>query len=252
MNASFWALFVFVTQMAGWFVGRIVRSRLPPEHLTSSTRDAVVLAAGTVATLAALVLGLMISSAKASFDADRASVVEIATNILLIDRALAHYGDNAKAARETLRGLLQRAIDSVSASELQSKASDSGSPLPVTDQLQTSLLALVPANDGQRWVQTRALTLSAALERARVLYAERSDGSIPVAFLIVLTAWLAMLYLAFAIFAPINATVTATAWGGALALSAAIFLIIELDTPFHGMISLSAEPLVKTLELLGR
>jgi len=99
MNASLWALFVFVTQMAGWFAGRIIRSRLPPEHLTSSTRDAVVLAAGTVATLAALVLGLMISSAKASFDADRASVVEIATNILLIDRALAHYGDDAKVAR---------------------------------------------------------------------------------------------------------------------------------------------------------
>src|SRR5688500_3858988 len=200
MNASFWALFVFVTQMAGWFAGRIVRSRLPPEHLTSSTRDAVVLAAGTVATLAALVLGLMISSAKTSFDTDRTSVVEIATNILLMDRALAHYGDNAKVPRETLRTLLQRAVDTVSASELQSKGADSGSPLPLTDRLQTSLLALVPANDGQRWVQTHALTLSAELERARVLFGERSDGSIPVAFLIVLTAWLAMLYLAFAIF----------------------------------------------------
>src|SRR5688572_28588095 len=190
MNASFWALFVFVTQMAGWFAGRIVRKRLPPEHLTSSTRDAVVLAAGTVATLAALVLGLMISSAKASFDSDRASVVEIATDILLIDRALAHYGANAQAARETLRSLLQRAVDSVSASELQIKPADFESSLPPTDRLQTILLALVPANDGQRWVQTRALILSVELERARVLYAERSAGSIPVAFLIVLTAWL--------------------------------------------------------------
>ena len=87
------------------------RRRLPPEHLSSVTRDSVVLLAGMVATLSALVLGLMISSAKTSFDSDRASVVEIAADILVIDRALAHYGDQAKPARDALRGFLQRAIE---------------------------------------------------------------------------------------------------------------------------------------------
>lgn len=254
MNAALCALLVFVTQMAGWAGGRVVRRRLPPAHLNAETRDSVMLAAGTVATLSALVLGLMITSAKTSFDTDRESVVEIATNMLLIDRALAHYGSDAKPAREALRGLMQRAVDTVtSPAESPGKgASELGSPLPQLDRLQTTLLALSPTTDGQRWVQARALSLTGDLKRARILFAERSDGSIPVAFLVVLTAWLAMLYVAFAIFAPANATATATALGGSLALSAAIFLILELDTPFHGLIRLSSEQLVKTLELLGR
>ena len=253
MNALLSALLVFIAQMIGWVVGRLIRARLPADHLTASTRDAVVLAAGTVATLSALVLGLMVTSAKTSFDADRTSTIDISTNILLIDRALAHYGDDAKAARDLLRGFMQSAVNELAYSVAPTEpVSAVGTPLPQMGRLQAALLALKPTDDGQRWLQARALALSGDLERARVLFAERSDGSIPVAFLAVLTAWLAMLYLAFALFAPNNATVTATAVGGSLALSAAIFLILELDTPFHGMIRLSGEPLVKTLELLGR
>lgn len=256
MNALLCALLVFIAQMIGWMGGRWVRRRLPPEHLSSNTRDAVVLAAGTVATLAALVLGLMITSAKTSFDADRASVIDISSNVLLIDRALAHYGDGAKQARELLHGFLQRTVDELGfpskPSLPASEPAASMTPMPQMARFQTAVLTLSPTNDGQRWLQARALTLTGDLERARVLFAERSEGSIPVAFLTVLTAWLAMLYMAFALFAPPNATVTATALGGSAALSAAIFLILELDTPFHGLVRVSGEPLVRTLELLGR
>ena len=119
-------------------------------------------------------------------------------------------------------------------------------------QLQASLLALAPTTEAQRWLRARALTVSGELERARVLFAERGTGSISPAFLFVLTAWLAMLYVALALFAPNNATATLTAFGSALAFAAGIFLILELDTSFSGVIRLSHDPLVKTLELLGR
>ena len=253
MSAWAFALIVFAAQLIGWAVGRLVRRRLPPEHLDTRTRDSVMLLVGMVATLSALVLGLMISTAKTSFDADKASVIEIAADILLIDHALAQYGDESKAARELLRGFTKGAVDGVFSPDEAGQALDvTAAPLPQMGRLQQSLLALSPATDAQRWLQARALTLSSELKRARVLFAERASGSIPPAFLFVLTAWLAMLYIALAIFAPSNLTSTLTAVGGALAFSAAIFLILELDTPFHGLISLSSEPLVKTLELLGR
>ena len=253
MSAWVFALLVFMAQLGGWACGRFVRSRLPAEHLSSGTRDSVVLLAGMVATLAALVLGLMISSAKASFDSDRASVVEIASDILVIDRALAHYGDQAKPARDALRGFLERAIESMTlyAERIDAEAVPQA-PMPHLAQVQASVLALAPTTEAQRWMSARALTLSGELERARVLFAERGAGSIPAAFLLVLTAWLAMLYVALALFAPSNATATLTAFGSALAFAAAIFLILELDTSFHGVIRLSHEPLVKTLGLLGR
>ncbi len=100
LAAWVFALIVFGVQMSGWLLGRVLRVRLPQEHLTSSTRDAVMLAVGVVATLTALVLSLMISSAKTSYDADRLSVVEVAASILMIDRALAHYGAESKPARD--------------------------------------------------------------------------------------------------------------------------------------------------------
>lgn len=254
MSAWVFALLVFAAQLTGWAFGRFVRRRLPAEHLNSGTRDSVMLLVGMVATLSALVLGLMISTAKTSFDTDRASVVEIAADILLIDRALAHYGDEAKPARDALRGFMESAIEGMTLHAKQRIDTEAGpqAPLPQMGRLQTSMLALVPKTEAQRWLSARALTLSGELERARVLFAEQGDGSIAAAFLLVLTAWLAMLYVALALFAPSNTTATLTAFGGALAFAAAIFLILELDTPFHGLISLSSEPLVKTLELLGR
>ena len=247
------ALLVFTAQLAGWACGRFVRRRLPAEHLSSVTRDSVVLLAGMVATLSALVLGLLISSARTSFESDRASVVEIAADILVIDRALAQYGDQAKPARDALRGFLERAIEGMTLYEHRIDAEAvTQAPMPHMAQLQTSLLALAPTTEAQRWLSARALTLSGELERARVLFAERGTGSISPAFLLVLTAWLAMLYVALALFAPNNATATLTAFGSALAFAAGIFLILELDTSFSGVIRLSREPLVKTLELLGR
>lgn len=252
MPAWAFALLVFGVQMAGWLGGRLIRNRLPSEHLAPGTRDAVILAVGMVATLAALVLGLMISTAKTSYDADRASVVEIGAHILMIDRALAHYGDESKPARAVLREITQRAIEEVSTEPPSQPQVAPGPPLSLLGKLQTLMLELSASNDSQRWSKSRALALSSDLERSRVLLAERSDGSIPLAFMFVLVAWLAMLYTAWAIFAPLNSTASISALGGALAFAAAIFLIVEMDRPFHGLIRVSNESLVGTLQLLGR
>lgn len=256
MSEWVFALVVFAAQLIGWACGRLVRRRLPAAHLDSSTRDSVMVLVGMVATLSALVLGLMINTAKTSFDSDKAAVIEIAADILLIDRALVQYGEEAKVARTVLRGFMERAVDAVISPDGPQKLVDTNDGLLPPErqmgQLQKSLFALSPATDAQRWLQMRALTSSAELERARVLFAERRSGSIAPAFLFVLTAWLAMLHVALAIFAPANSTSTLTAYMGALAFAAAIFLILELDRPFHGLISLSSEPLVRTLELLGR
>src|SRR4030095_4674471 len=151
MSAWAFALVVFGAQLVGWALGRLVRRRLPPEHLDARTRDSVMLLVGMVATLSALVLGLMISTAKQSFDDDKAAVVEIAADVLLIDHALAAYGDGSKAARDLLRGFMQRAIDGVvSPDKTRESSNAAGTPLPPLPELgglQKSLLALSPATE---------------------------------------------------------------------------------------------------------
>lgn len=252
LEAWVFALIVFGVQMSGWIIGRVLRPRLPQEHLASSTRDAVILAVGVVATLSALVLSLMISSAKTSYDADRLSVVEIAASMLMMDRALAQYGDASKSARDALRELAGLAAAEIGEEPPSGTHVTPGPPLPHLTKVQSMILALSPANDSQSWAKARALTLTGDLERSRVLMAERSDGSIPLLFLIVLMIWLALLYVAWAIFAPANWTVAMSALGGALAFAMAIFLILELDRPFHGFVRVSNESLVATMQLLGR
>jgi len=68
----------------------------------------------------------------------------------------------------------------------------------------------------------------------------------------VLTFWLAMIFMSFAIFAPANTTVIATLLICALSISGAMFLILELDTPFAGLIRISSAPLRDALALLGQ
>ncbi len=147
-SAWMFAPIVIAAQMSGWTCGRFIRKRLPAEHLASTTRDAVVLAVGMVATLSALVLGLMISTAKTSFDADRASVVDIAANILMMDRALAQFGEETKPAREVLRELTRLAIEEVGAEAPSQPQVAPGPPLPHLTKLQTLILAFSPADNG--------------------------------------------------------------------------------------------------------
>src|SRR5262245_56436164 len=71
MNTTLTALIVFGCLIAAVVVGRAIRSLLPNEHVTSDSRDAIKLAMGLVATMSALVLGLLVSSAKGAYDTKR-------------------------------------------------------------------------------------------------------------------------------------------------------------------------------------
>ena len=84
---------------------------LPEHHLSAESKDVVKLAMGLIATMSALVLGLLIASAKSSFDAQSSELKQDATSIILLDRAMAHYGPEAKDARDLLRRSVVSAID---------------------------------------------------------------------------------------------------------------------------------------------
>src|SRR5262249_14415431 len=95
---------VFGAVFAGALLGMILNARLPKHHLSPDTRDVVKLGMGLIATIAALVLGLLTASAKSSYDAQRNGLAQLAANVSLLDRILAHYGPEANKAREQLRG----------------------------------------------------------------------------------------------------------------------------------------------------
>jgi hypothetical protein len=111
---------------------------------------------------------------------------------------------------------------------------------------------LSPRTDAQRWLQSRALSLSGDIAQTRCLLIAQADSSIPPVLLAVLIFWIAIIFLSFGLFAPRNATVLAALLVCALSVSGSIFLLLELNGPFNGAIRISSSPMREALAHLGR
>ncbi len=243
--------FVFACVFGGSLLGMSLRAVLPEHHLSAETRDTIKLGTGLIATMAALVLGLLIASAKSSFDAEKSGFTQMAANVVVLDRVLARYGPETKGARDMLRGALIRAIDQI-------WPSDSSHPPQLdpsaarAEGVYYKIQALSPRNEAQRSLQAQALSIALSLGQSSWLTFEQEGRSIPMPFLVVLVFWITIIFVGFGLFAPRNATAIAILLVCALSVSSSIFLILELDTPFGGLIQISSDPMRNALAHLGQ
>jgi hypothetical protein len=247
------AAIVFACIFAGALFGMTVRSVLPAPHLSNESKDVVRLGTGLVATMAALVLGLLVASAKGAYDAQRNGLDEMTANLTLLDTVLHQYGPPAQDARENLRGIVDRAIARLwPADAAQEPTLGAPEAMAGGKRLHAQLLALAPADDTQRTLRAQALQIAADLARTRLLLvAQHESTAISGVFLVILSFWLVVLFASFGLFAPRNATVIATLLISALSVSGAIFLILELDQPFDGLIQVPSAPLRSAFVHLG-
>jgi hypothetical protein len=231
-------------------VGMVLRSVLPQHELTSDSKDVVKLGVGLIATMAALVLGLLIASAKTSYDTQNSELTELSSRVVLLDRVLAHYGPETKEARDLLRSSVAHALDLLSAKDLvgPSQLAPSASAEVLYDKIQ----ALSPQNDAQRSIQTQALSMVIDLLHTRWLMAEQRVNSVSVPLLVVLISWLAIIFVSFGMFAPRTVTAMMSLLLSALSVSAAILLILEMYSPYVGLIRVSSAPLRSALASLGQ
>jgi hypothetical protein len=226
----------------------LIAKRVPAHHLSSESRDVIKLALGTVATLSALVIGLLISTEKTFLDTKDSELREFSANLILLDRQLVHYGPDAQDARQLLKRYARYQLD-VTWETSRSTADPNGWRL--LEDVQDRVRALTPAGDAQHWLQSRALEISGALAKTRWLLAAQTDRSISPTFLFLLVFWLAAIFTSLGLFTPLNTTVIAALVVCALSVSGAIFLMLEMDTPFDGLIQISSGPLRDALAHLG-
>jgi hypothetical protein len=244
---------VFACILGGALIGMLLRSLLPEEHMSAESRDLVKLGMGLIGTMTALVLGLLVASAKGSFDTQRNGLAQLSANIIMMDRTLARYGTESASAREMLRAsvadMLERNWPGESS---QPGPTEKGGTQGRYEGFFDKIQELTPKNDAQRALQAQAMKVATDTAQTRwLLFAQRSR-SIPVPFLVVLVSWLALLLASFSLFAPRNALAFLTLLVCALAVSSAIFLILELDQPFSGTLQISSAPLRNALAQLGR
>ncbi len=213
----------------------------------------VTLSTALIATLAAVVLGLLISSAKTSFDIISDEITQTASKVVLLNRSLANYGPEMKETRDLLHRAFSSAIEMIFANE-GSRLAKLTVPerLAGIEQFQAKLRELAPRNDAQRSLQPRALELSNDLVQMRWLVIAHERDAILPPFLTVLVLWLAIIFVGFGMHTANNAIVLTTLFVCALTVSGAIFLIEELDRPFEGLMQISSAPLRNALAQLGQ
>jgi hypothetical protein len=242
MSALALSFLIFVLTLGGIFLGVLLRRALPQHHLTKDSQDAVRLGVGLIATIAALLLGLLIAAAKSSFDTQSTQVTQITADIILLDNLLAQYGPEAGPIRQQMRSVIGPFADQI----WREKQASSATPFErnaSAEQVYLAVQALSPQNDLQRSLQTRAAQISNDLAQARLLLFAESGNVIPAPFLAILVFWLVVIFASFSLFSALNATVFTCLSLFALSASCAIFLILELSQPFSGLMTISSEPL---------
>jgi Protein of unknown function (DUF4239) len=245
-------LMVFACVFGAALFGLHLSTRVADHHRSADSKDAMKLALGVVGTLAALVLGLLLATAKTSFDAKRDGYNQISADLILLDRALTRYGPETRDARDLLRNSLAAAIQRFWPEEkLQVAKLDAIEAAAGLEAVEGKVQDLSPRTDAQRGLQSRALSIISEIARARVLNLERYNTMIPTAFLIVLVGWFTIIFASFSLFAPRNALVMAIMFACALSVSAAIVLLLDLDSPYEGVIRLSSAPMRNALTHMG-
>jgi hypothetical protein len=244
------SLIVFACVFGGALFGVLLRVSLPKGNLSPESRDVVKLAMGTIATMTAVVLGLLVASAKGHYDNQSRELTEMSARVVLLDRILAHYGPEAKDARGLLRESVVGFLDTVwtQPSGTPSNATPSQASEVLFDKIQN----LSPLNDAQRSLQARALNLAMQIGETRWLMFEQASISISTPMLLVVVFALTITFTSFSLHASPNATVIITLVLCALAVASTLFLILEMYQPFQGLIQIPSDPLRNALAHLGQ
>ncbi len=253
MNSIVVAAIVFAFTFGGAMIGISLRRHLPASYLNTETKEVIRITSGLLATLAALVLGLLVASAKSAFDAQESGFEQLSANIVVLDRLLAHCGPGADKARQALRRTVTSTIDSLwPAAGVPAAGLDAAAITAEGDTLYATIQNLSPSDDAQRAVQSQALQIGTDLARTRWLLSQEHDSASLIPFLVVLLLWLLAIFASFGLFAPPNGAVLMAFFVCALSAAGAVFLIVALNQPAGGFVQVSRAPLRYSVSQLGK
>jgi hypothetical protein len=242
---------VFALVFGGALLGIFLRAVLPKDYLSAETKDAVKLGMALVSTMAALVLGLLIASAKSSYDTQNSALVDSSAKIVLLDRVLAHYGPETKEIRDLLRNLVDGVLGRIWSKDRVNRSGLEAPPIEA-EVLIDKIQALSPEDETQRSMKAQALSIAWVVGQTRWLQYAQQAVSISMPLLVTLVFWLIAIFVSFGLFAPRNAAVIVCMFISAASVSGAILMILEMYAPYRGLMQLSSAPLRAALAQLGR
>ena len=265
---EFWdSALVLLLLLGASALGMFMQPFLSERHRSRETVEVIQLVVTMLVTFAALVLGLLTTAAKVSFDTIGNDVRGLATDVIQLDRLLEEYGSGAEAARQTLRIYTAAAIASTWTEEpippgtyypalaadhrhrcadrehhagRYAEACRSPDPRPPAARCEHQRLVSDSLDQFERIAQRRWKLI------------EEAHSSISMPFYVVLVFWLAIVFASFGLSAPRNMLTFIVILMGGLSIASAVFVLIELDTPFVGLLTVPSQPMRDALAHLSR
>ena len=276
MNPFLVAFLFFASALGATLVGFLLRRKLPEHHVSEHSRGVIILSTKLVATMTALLLGLLVSSANDSLRSFGSDLEQMGARLATLDRLMKAYGPETREIRHTLREHTALSVlviwpeerermirlklpgsDSPPAAAREASARDGADPVssmavtPFLPLIESKLLELEPQDGAQRWRQGECLRQLSILAEQHWLLVEKAQSTVPATLLVLLLAWLLILFTTFGLFAPRNSTVTTVLVLCAVSASAAVFVILEMNSVTSGLLKVSGEPLIRALSVMG-
>lgn len=244
-------LIVFGCVFGAAVLGIVLRHLLPEHHFSADTKDTVKLAMGFVGTMSALILGLLVASAKDSYDKQSSGVTQMAAKVIYLDRMLANFGPETTEVRTIYRKAVEHVTEQMwhdggsTQAQLDPGASRS-------EELLAKIEALNATSDLQKTLKAQAVSTTMELGQLRWLEYEQAGAAASKPMLTVLVFWIAILFGSFGMFAPKNGTAMVALLLAAISVAGAIFLILELRSPFSGPLQIPKAPFLDAIAHLGK
>lgn len=243
------SLITFCFLFAGALLGLLLSRYVPKAHISDHSRESIKIGTGLIATLTALVLGLLVSSAKGSYDTMSDEIKQSSVTFIVLNHQLEKYGPETKGIREMLLSNLRFALNKIWPAESKAKIDiQAVENIAGVEGVRDKILELKPQNENQRVIQASALQICSDLAHSRWLLIEQAQNTLPTPFLVVLIFWLVIFFISFGLMSPNNGTVVAVMLVCTISMAGAIFLVLELSHPLQSTIKISSAPLHKALE----
>lgn len=247
MSPELAGIAVAVVVFCGALVGLYLHPLLPTEHLTKDTQDVVRLGTGMLSVLSSLVLAMLISTAKTTYDNTDKDLRTFSAELILLDETLRDYGNDAGRPRSLLRQYTQRVVNETWPEGDRAAVVDDGASATMLERVREEIRALKPVDEGQRWLQEQALQVHVSLLRQRWQFIQHEGPSVRPIVLAILASWISFIFASFGLNAPKNGTVVAAFLVCSFAIGGSVFLVLAMDNPLSGLMRVSSEPMKHAL-----
>ena len=249
MHLLYISLTVFLIIFMGAMSGIVLRCVLPDKHFNLPAEAAIKLVTGFVMTMTGIILGMLVSSAKSSYDGQKILVAQLSSQVILLDRSLAGYGAETHPMRLQLHEFAQASTNRIWPSTDSTKADLQ--PQDKIDLVGAELNDLTPKNSSQIYAKSHSIAiLSDVRQSSWLLFVESDTNKLSMPLLVILVSWITAIFISFGLFAPPTPAVITTMLLGALAVSAAILIILEMYSPFSGFMRISSNPVREAIKQL--